>query len=693
MYEVNSADISTSRTVKNIHRTLRDNLARKYHLEGPALDTALHEMLMIHGMTDAHFDVVKNADAAINMELTDFSIDSNANKSEKTVESIMQALYEPYRKVIGYEYLYYEMKSLYGKDEAQRLSGELYDYSLGISDSTKLTIPYCYALNASNLVLEGRPFGQLESGPATRMDSYISQLNESIHQLAGHLAGAIAIGSFFLDTTHVLLYKQEIPIADLRNKKKIRKYIRNCFQNFVHSVNHLSRNSSESPFTNISIIDRANARTIIEEMKWYFPDGKGPRHGLFHDKITTEYQVEYLMEVQKIFLEFFDKGDPRKDGLPYRFPVVTINMTKGKGTDTISTELKQKPWSSEFRQAIYTHGVADPQFLCDIAQLDIYRYNIYAGTKFASCCRLLSDVEMLDLASSSNSFGGSSISLGSHRVVTIDTVRIALETATELEFETLLRERIRSCGMVLAAHKHLIKRFTARGLEPFIKNGWISMSRLFSTFGIIGIYETAELLQTRTSRSHETIVADMLELINSMVATVSKEFQIIGNIEQIPGESFAVRLADADRIIFGDAQPYQLYSNQFMPLWKDATLFEKFDLDGKFIKKLTGGGITHGQCADELTPQQKITVIGYAIIAGCEHFALNRIYGMCEFGHVFKGKHDRCPICGGTITKIFTRVVGFFTELSAWNKVRRDIEFPQRKFSAIFTNDMEDRAI
>ena len=692
MYEVNSADISTARTVRNINAMLRDSLRAKYGLTGEVLDATAEQLLNIHGLTAAHFDVVKNADTAINAQLADFSIDSNANKSEKTVESIMQALFEPYRKVIGYEYLYYEMKSLYGKDEAKRLSGHLYDYSLGISDSTKLTVPYCYALNASNLVMEGRRFGQLESGPATRLDSYISQLNESIHQLAGHLAGAIAVGSFFLDATHVLLYKQQIPYAKLRSRET-RKYIRNCFQNFVHSVNHLSRNSSESPFTNISIIDRVNARNIIKEMSWYFPVTKGPRNGLFRDTLTEEYLVEYLMEVQKIFLEFFDKGDPHKDGLPYRFPVVTINMTKGSGISQISDAVKQRPWSSEFRQAIFTHGIADPQFLCYIAQLDIYRYNIYAGTKFASCCRLLSDTEMLDLASSSNSFGGSSISLGSHRVVTIDTVRIALETATTEEFEHMLRERIRACGMVLAAHKSLIKKFTARGLEPFIKNGWISMSRLFSTFGIIGIYETSELLQTRYGQSIETITDALLDLINSTVAEVSKEFGIIGNIEQIPGESFAVRLADADRILFGDRQPYPLYSNQFTPLWKDATLFEKFDLDGRYIKKLTGGGITHGQCADELTSQQKITVIGYAVIAGCEHFALNRIYGMCEHGHVFKGKHDVCPVCSGKIDKIFTRVVGFFTELSSWNKVRREIEFPMRKFSAIFTTDMKDGAI
>ena len=40
------------------------------------------------------------------------------------------------------------MKELYGKDEAQRIMGEMFDYSLSLGDSIKILVPYCWALDA-----------------------------------------------------------------------------------------------------------------------------------------------------------------------------------------------------------------------------------------------------------------------------------------------------------------------------------------------------------------------------------------------------------------------------------------------------------------------------------------------------------------------------------------------------------------
>ena len=80
-----------------------------------------------------------------------------------------------------------------------------------MSDSTKILLPYCWALDASKLVIEGRKFGQLPSAPAKRVQSYISALNETVHQMSSHLAGAIAVGTFFLDIAHILMYKERVP--------------------------------------------------------------------------------------------------------------------------------------------------------------------------------------------------------------------------------------------------------------------------------------------------------------------------------------------------------------------------------------------------------------------------------------------------------------------------------------------------
>ena len=45
--------------------------------------------------------------------------------------------------------LYGVMKDLYGQAEAKVLSGDLYDFSLGLSDSTNILIPY-FILKSKN---------------------------------------------------------------------------------------------------------------------------------------------------------------------------------------------------------------------------------------------------------------------------------------------------------------------------------------------------------------------------------------------------------------------------------------------------------------------------------------------------------------------------------------------------------------
>jgi hypothetical protein len=57
------------------------------------------------------------------------------------------------------------------------------------------------------------------------------------------------------------------------------------------------------------------------------------------------------------------------------------------------------------------------------------------GTKIASCCRLVNNSNMLDIATQSNSFGSGALSsLGSHRVATINFNRIALECKNVKDF-------------------------------------------------------------------------------------------------------------------------------------------------------------------------------------------------------------------------------------------------------------------
>jgi len=645
-------DPSQTITTGRIRKALKDRLRIKYpDKTNDELNDLSHNILKIHGLARDNFDFINVIGTLFSNKLNDVSIDDNSNKNEKTIKGILNEGCSPLYKAIGYDFLYRVMKSLYSKREAKRLTSLMYDFSLGLSDSVSILLPYCWALDASKLVTVGRDFGQLKSLPCKRLNSYISALCETVHQLSSHLAGAIAIGTFFLDVCHLLLHKEKIEIEQLKDHD-VKKYIENEYQQLVHSLNHLSRNSTESPFSNISIFDKTKLAVLIKEMDWYL---------LIDDKYNLDYVLDYITELQTIFLDFFDKGDPAANGRPYRFPVVTINISKHKEDGK--------------------YQITDVDYVKNITQNhDIYRYNIFSseGTKISSCCRLVSDKEMLDLASQSNSFGaGGSISLGSHRVITTNFNRIALESKTIEEFWQTLEKRVEDSSKILKSHRVLINKMAESGLQPFISNGWINMKRMFSTYGVLGIYECNLTLKEKFNT--DDLTGDILTFFNNKCKEYSQKEGIIHNIEQIPGESFAVRLANVDKMLFGnDKVPYELYANQFIPLWEDKSIWEKLETDGRYNALLTGGGIVHARIGEKITPKQAFDLIDFAVNCGCEHFALNAVYSTCSNSHTFFGKLKICPECGDERFEYMERVVGFFVPVSSWNKTRREWEFEKR---------------
>lgn len=670
---------STTRTIKNIKKNIIATLKSNYPFINGRVKEVADIILKKHGLHEDSFDFVNLFESGLHENINDISIDDNANKNEKVFRGYLNELEKSVDKLIGYDVLYRTMKDLYGEKEAKKLTGEMYTYALGLSDSSNVILPYCWALDASKLVTVGREFGVLKSKPAKRVSSYISMLCETIHQMSNHLAGAIAIGSFFLDLAHLMIYKERRTLNELRTDKRIRKMIENEVQQFIHSINHLSRNGAESPFTNVSIFDRPKLEGLISDDNygWYFPNHKAiSTDNDLQDKMSNEdfkkYVIDYITEIQNLFMDFFEKGDPLQNGMPYRFPVATVNFSKVKNESTGKFEIQDK------------------EFLKAVCKRDISRFNIFssAGTKICSCCRLINDIEMLDFASQSNSLGGGgSISLGSHRVITINFQRIALECQSFEDYLNILSFRVEEAAKILKAHKLMLLKFTKDGYEPFIANGFINPKRLFSTFGLLGIYEANKTLRQKFDIPEDRdITGEILDYFNTRVNEVSKQYGIIGNIEQIPGESFAVRLAEADKAIYGFGDDYyKLYANQFCPLYEDFTLAEKIKTDGKYNMKLTGGGIVHIQIATQTTPQQNEQLIKFACTEGCEHFALNRVYSRCKkCGKVYNTKVDKCD-CGaeGDDLERLTRVIGFFTPVSSWGKVRREWEFPRRFFTDV----------
>jgi len=586
--------------------------------------------LDLEGIAPWHLDIPRMSDLYMHQtRVTDMSVDDNANANEsKSYGNYMREIMQGWYRLLGYYELFKIIEKEQGLERASELMRSIWLGDLYFHDSTSIMVPYCWSFSTSFILFEGSRWGQLQSSPAKHRRSFVDQVKEVTIELAQQQAGAVAIGDFFINYAY-FAEKEGLNPHDEDDKK----IIENDFQSLVHTLNKKLRPSFQSPFSNISIFDRPNLEFLFKDMR--YPDGSAPNSN-------------YIMDLQKIFCEWFKKGDPIS-GLPYRFPVVTLNIRTDDNREIIDEE------SFNYFSEI---------------NLEKGCFNIYisSGNKIASCCRLTNDLDLAGV----DSFGNGGVSLGSHRVVTINVARIGKQAQSREMIFSLLKQQLQDAKELLLVHRKLLSDNIAAGFLPFFKYGLYHESRLFSTIGLNGIYECIlEQGYSMVEPEGQKLAQDILQFLKDEVKNISQETSFPFNIEQVPGESLAVKLAAKDRLLLN--MDYSMYANQFIPLSVDCDIADRIKLDGTFSKLLTGGGISHLNIAEKLThPNQMKQLIRYAIECGCEHFAVNYNFCQCENNHVnVAGPAKICPTCAGKIVNQITRIVGYFVPVSSWNKSRQ----------------------
>lgn len=588
----------------------------------------------------------------------DHSIDPNANVSGRDVITFNYEVPKAYMKLNSLYNLWLSLRDGFDEETADLAIESEVDGLLYINDSWDIGRPYCFNYSMYDIALEGLKMGgRLNIVPARSLATFLRQVEQFTVYAANSTLGAtgladlLIVASRYVDDILTTGYDNHVKIG---KEERVWTYVAEQLTSLIYTLNWEFR-GNQSPFTNVSVYDDNFLAQLVPA---YVINDKAPR-------------IETVKKVQDIFLSCFNQVLERD---PATFPVVTACFSLAEDG---SGEL------------------ADPAFVKCIANhnLKFGFINIYVGetSTLSSCCRLRSNINDLGYA---NSFGAGSTKIGSLGVVTLNLpalARAASAGAVGKDNEAAVAEMLECVeAMTMAAGfiNHAKRRFIAdrieRGSLPLYKLGYMDLKRQFSTCGFTGLYEALNILGYDLRKPEGLAVARrILETINVTNEHLTELLGTPHNMEQVPGESSAVKLARKDTILGKNPEGWELYSNQFVPLWEEGVdMLDRIRIQGELDGYCTGGAICHLNVADRIEkPEVMEALIHHAAASGVVYFAINYAINRCGVGHMTVGHGaDTCPVCGKPITDTFTRVVGFLTNTKHWNATRREHDWPHRAF-------------
>lgn len=330
-------------------------------------------------------------------------------------------------------------------------------------------------------------------------------------------------------------------------------------------------------------------------------------------------------------------------------------------------------------------------YCMEVLDKDVPEEFILANGIVTHNCRLLSDTSKI--TAFCNSIGGTALSVGSCRVSTINLVRIAYESGLNKDkYIQILKDRVLLDCKALTSMRHILQRNIEKGLLPNYQEGAVELDKQFCTIGGIGMYEVMDLfglIKTdefgNKSYSDEAVAfaSQILDTMNEVKDNFKCDFSF--NIEMIPAENCAGVICRADNLLY-EQNKYFIYSNQWIPLTEKCTIQEKCRLGHLFDAKCGGGCIAHINIENRFPSEEAAwDMLNYVASQGVMYFAFNTKISVCKHRHAFIGTKT-CPICGEPVADQYSRVVGFYTPVSSYQKIRKQ-EFSKRQWYNVAAKD------
>ena len=393
--------------------------------------------------------------------------------------------------------------------------------------------------------------------------------------------------------------------------------------------------------------------------------------GVYTGKTYAEYEKQAQRFVWKLF-EVFKQGDGA--GRPFFFPKPLVHIT-------------EKFFDTPGHEAFLNH-------ICDVASDKGNTYFVFdrGGTaKISECCRLSFKLERSDLEDAKQPW---KMRYSALQNVTLNLPRLAYEAKGD---DTSLFSGIGHL-VKMAVQAHQAKRDFIGRLLSHNSSGplnlldmkldgtpYLRMNRATFLIGMVGLNELIQYHTGQEMHESEDALKFGLKVIAYMKLLADQYSQKYGMrfvLEQTPAESTAYRFAKLDLKYFTEASSRVVKGNQALDevYYTNSTLFnvgapvnpiDRVKLEGRFHPLIEAGALTHVWLGESRPPAESLANF---VIKTFNHTKNDQIAFSPEFttcrvcSKLARGLHEACPHCGSSDVDAITRITGYFTRISSWNK-------------------------
>ena len=543
----------------------------------------------------------------------------------------------------------YALLSVFSEDVANAHShGDIHLHDLGFIDR-----PYCSGQSLEYLKKFGLtlPNALSTAKPARRPEVLLAHMVKFSAALQSNFAGAIgwdAVNLFFA------------PYIEGMGDRDIHQLAQMMI--FEYSQQAVAR----------------GGQAIFSDINLYW---EVPRHfetvpaigpgGTYTGKTYGEYG-DWARKLAWALFDVYMEGDSM--GRPFFFPKPLVHITE---------KFFQTPGWEEFLNhiAAVSAKMGNTYYVFDRGET----------AKISECCRLSFKLEKQDFEDAREPWR---MRYSALQNVTLNLPRIAYEAkGSDADLFRVLSER-----MELAAKAHQQKRWFIEKLLSLGENGplalltmnkdgqpYLRMNRASHLIGMVGLNE---LVKVHTGREmHEgtmylkfgmKVIAQMKLICERMAEKYGMRFVL----EQTPAESTAHRFAKLDLRYFSPASGHAVkgdvtkgtvyYTNStYIPVSAPMGPIGRVRTEGLFHPMIEAGSLTHIWLGEAKPSPESVASFVVKIFQNTQNdqVTLSPEFTACEgCGKTSRGLHASCPQCGSEEVEGITRITGYFTKVSSWNK-------------------------